>query len=217
LLNYIQQEHPQIIALILAHLEAGKTALILQNLNHDAQGDVSRRIACMGWVSPEVKRRIGQVLEKKLIRMYSEDSSTAGGVQSIVDIINHVDRASEKQIIEAMKNEEPYLAEEIKKRMFVFEDIVILDDQSIQKVLSGVESQELAKALKSVDTEVQDKIFRNMSQRAAGILKKNMDQMGPIRLKDVEEAQQNIVSIIKHLEDIGEIVVTRSCYNELFV
>jgi flagellar motor switch protein FliG len=209
LLNFIQQEHPQVIALVLAHLGAGKAALILQNLNHDVQSDVSRRIACMDRVSPEVMRRIERVLEEKLITLSGEDYSIAGGVESIVEILNLVDHVSQKQIIEAMEDGDPELTEEIKKRMFVFEDIVMLDDQSIQKILRGVESQELAKALKSVDTEVQDKIFRNMSQRTAGMLKENMDKMGPIRLKDVEEAQKNIVSIIRHLEDIGEIVVAR--------
>jgi flagellar motor switch protein FliG len=134
-----------------------------------------------------------------------------------VEILNLVDRASEKQIIEALEDEDPELAEEIKKRMFVFEDIVMLDDRAIQKVLREVDSQELSKALKSVDTEVQDKIFRNMSKRAAQMLKEDLEYMGPIRLKDVEESQQKIVSIIRHLEDTGEIVVARSGEDEMVV
>ncbi|MDR3020601.1 MAG: flagellar motor switch protein FliG, partial [Treponema sp.] len=133
------------------------------------------------------------------------------------EILNLVDRASEKQIIEALEDEDPELAEEIKKRMFVFEDIVMLDDRAIQKVMREVDSQELAKALKSVDSEVQDKIFKNMSKRAANILKEDMEYMGPVRLKDVEEAQQKIVSIIRHLEDTGEIVVARAGEDELVV
>ncbi|MDR2404119.1 MAG: flagellar motor switch protein FliG [Spirochaetaceae bacterium] len=217
LLNFIQQEHPQTIALILAYLEPNKASVILQNLPHDVQSDVARRIANMDRTSPEVLREVERVLEKKLSTLSSEDYTAAGGVESIVEILNMVDRASEKQIIEALEDEDPELAEDIKKRMFVFEDIVMLDDRAIQKVMREVDSQELAKALKSVDTEVQDKIFRNMSKRAAGMLKEDMEYMGPVRLKDVEEAQQKIVSIIRHLEDTGEIVVARSGEDELVV
>ena len=217
LLNFIQQEHPQTIALILAYLEPNKASVILQSLPHDVQSDVARRIATMDRTSPEVLREVERVLEKKLSTLSSEDYTAAGGVESIVEILNLVDRASEKQIIEALEDEDPELAEEIKKRMFVFEDIVMLDDRAIQKVMREVDSQELAKALKSVDTEVQDKIFRNMSKRAAGMLKEDMEYMGPVRLKDVEEAQQKIVSIIRHLEDTGEIVVARSGEDEMVV
>jgi flagellar motor switch protein FliG len=217
LLNFIQQEHPQTIALILAYLEPKKASVILQNLPNEVQSDVSRRIATMDRTSPEVLREVERVLEKKLSTLSSEDYTTAGGVDSIVEILNLVDRASEKQIIEALEDEDPELAEEIKKRMFVFEDIVMLDDRAIQMVLRQVDSQELAKALKSVDTEVQDKIFRNMSKRAAAMLKEDMEYMGPVRLKDVEEAQQKIVAIIRHLEDTGEIVVARSGEDELVV
>jgi flagellar motor switch protein FliG len=217
LLNFIQQEHPQTIALILAYLEPNKASVILQNLPHEVQSDVARRIATMDRTSPEVLREVERVLEKKLSTLSSEDYTTAGGVESIVEILNLVDRASEKQIIEALEDEDPELAEEIKKRMFVFEDIVMLDDRAIQKVMREVDSQELAKALKSVDTEVQDKIFKNMSKRAATMLKEDMEYMGPVRLKDVEEAQQKIVSIIRHLEDTGEIVVARSGEDEMVV
>jgi flagellar motor switch protein FliG len=185
LLNFIQQEHPQTIALILAYLEPNKASIILQNLPHEVQSDVAKRIATMDRTSPEVLREVERVLEKKLSTLSNEDYTAAGGVESIVEILNLVDRSSEKQIIEALEDEDPELAEEIKKRMFVFEDIVLLGDRDIQKVLREVDSQELAKALKSVDTEVQDKIFRNMSKRAAGMLKEDMEFMGPVRLKDV--------------------------------
>jgi flagellar motor switch protein FliG len=217
LMNFIQQEHPQTIALILAYLEPNKASIILQNLPHEVQSDVARRIATMDRTSPEVLREVERVLEKKLSSLSSEDYTAAGGVESIVEILNLVDRASEKQIIEALEDEDPELAEEIKKRMFVFEDIVMLDDRAIQKVMREVDSQELAKALKSVDSEVQDKIFKNMSKRAANMLKEDMEYMGPVRLKDVEEAQQKIVSIIRHLEDIGDIVVARAGEDELVV
>jgi flagellar motor switch protein FliG len=217
LLNFIQQELPQTIALILAYLEPNKASIILQNLPHEVQSEVARRIAIMDRTSPEVLREVERVLEKKLSTLSSEDYTTAGGVGSIVEILNLVDRSSEKQIIEALEEEDPELAEEIKKRMFVFEDIVMLDDRSIQKVLREVDTQELSKALKSVDAEVQDKIYRNMSKRAAQMLKEDMEFMGPVRLKDVEEAQQKIVSIIRHLEDTGEIVVARAGEDELVV
>ena len=217
LMNFIQQEHPQTIALILAYLEPNKASYILQNLSHTIQSDVARRIATMDRTSPEVLREVERVLEKKLSTLSSEDYTTAGGVENIVEILNLVDRASEKQIIEALEDEDPELAEEIKKRMFVFEDIVLLADRDIQKVMREVDSQELSKALKSVELEVQEKIFKNMSKRAATMLKEDMEYMGPIRLKDVEEAQQKIVSIIRHLEDTGEIVIARSGEDEMVV
>ena len=215
LLNFIQQEYPQIIALILAYLEPGKAAVILQNLPEEIQPEVSKRLATMDRTSPDVLREVERVLEKKLSTLSSEDYTAAGGVESIVEILNLVDRSSEKAIIESLEEDDPDLAEEIKKRMFVFEDIVMLDDRAIQKVLREVDTQELSKALKSVDTEVQDKIFRNMSKRAASMLKEDMEFMGPVRLKDVEEAQQKIVSTIRRLEDSGEIVIARSGEDEL--
>ena len=215
LLNFIQQEYPQTIALILAYLEPGKAAVILQNLPEEMQPEVSKRLATMDRTSPDVLREVERVLEKKLSTLSSEDYTAAGGVESIVEILNLVDRSSEKAIIESLEEEDPDLAEEIKKRMFVFEDIVMLDDRAIQKVLREVDTQELSKALKSVDTEVQDKIFRNMSKRAASMLKEDMEFMGPVRLKDVEEAQQKIVSTIRRLEDSGDIVIARSGEDEL--
>ncbi|MDR3172011.1 MAG: flagellar motor switch protein FliG [Treponema sp.] len=217
LLNFIQQEHPQTMALILAYLEPNKASVILQNLPQEIQSDVARRIATMDRTSPEVLREVERVLEKKLSTLSSEDYTAAGGVESIVEILNMVDRASEKQIIETLEENDPELAEEIKKRMFVFEDIVMIDDKSIQKVLREVDVSELAKALKSVDTEVQDKIFRNMSKRAGQMLKEDMEYMGPVRLKDVEESQQKIVAIIRRLEDAGEIVIARAGEDELVV
>ncbi len=217
LLNFIQQEHPQTIALILAYLEPQKASMILGSLPHEIQSDVAKRIATMDRTSPEVLREVERVLEKKLSTLSSEDYTAAGGVESIVDILNLVDRSTEKTIIESLEEEDPELAEEIKKRMFVFEDIVLLDDRAIQKVLREVDTTELAKALKSVDSEVQDKIFRNMSKRAATLLKEDMEYMGPVRLKDVEESQQKIVSIIRKLEEQGEIVVARAGEEEMVV
>ncbi len=217
LLNFIQTEHPQTIALILAYLEPQKASIILSSLPHEVQSDVAKRIATMDRTSPETLREVERVLEKKLSTLSSEDYTAAGGVESIVEILNLVDRSTEKIIIESLEEEDPELAEDIKKRMFVFEDIVMLDDRAIQKVLREVDVTEMAKALKSVDTEVQDKIFRNMSKRAATLLKEDMEYMGPIRMKDVEESQQKIVSIIRKLEEQGEIVVARAGEDELVV
>ncbi len=217
LLNFIQQEHPQTIALILAYLEPQKASVILGSLPHDIQSDVAKRIATMDRTTPEALREVERALEKKLSTLSTEDYTTAGGVESIVEILNLVDRSTEKIIIESLEEEDPELAEEIKKRMFVFEDIVMLDDRAIQKVLREVDTSELAKALKAVDSEVQDKIYRNMSKRAAGLLKDDMEYMGPIRMKDVEESQQKIVSIIRKLEEQGEIVVARAGEDELVV
>jgi flagellar motor switch protein FliG len=217
LLNFIQQEHPQTIALILAYLEPPKASVILGALPHEVQSDVARRIATMDRTSPEVLREVERVLEKKLSTLSSEDYTAAGGVENIVEILNLVDRSTEKIIIEALEEDDPELAEEIKKRMFVFEDIVLLDDRAIQKVLREVDTSELGKALRGVETEVQDKIFRNMSKRASQLLKEEMEYMGPVRLKDVEETQQKIVSIIRKLEDQGEIVVARSGEDEMVV
>ncbi len=217
LLNFIQQEHPQTIALILAYLEPVKASVILQNLPVEIQSDVARRIATMDRTSPDVLREVERVLEKKLSTLSSEDYTAAGGVESIVEILNLVDRSSEKSIIESLEEDDAELAEEIKKRMFVFEDIVLLDDRAIQRVLREVDTQELSKALKSVDVEVQDKVFKNMSKRAAAMLKEDMEYMGPVRLKDVEDAQQKIVASIRRLEDSGEIVIARSGEDELVV
>jgi flagellar motor switch protein FliG len=217
LLNFIQGEHPQTIALILAYLDPSKGAQILSGLSHQIQADVAKRIATMDRTSPDVLREVERVLERKLSTLASEDYTSAGGIDAIVEVLNNVDRGTEKIIIEALEEEDPELAEEIKKRMFVFEDIVLLDDRSIQKVLREVDSQDLAKALKGVDAEVQEKIYRNMSKRASSLLREDMDFMGPIRLRDVEESQQKIVNIIRKLEEAGDIIVARAGEEELVV
>jgi flagellar motor switch protein FliG len=217
LLNFIQGEHPQTIALILAYLDPQKSALILSGLPHQIQADVAKRIAQMDRTSPDVLREVERVLERKLSTQASEDFTSAGGIDAIVEVLNNVDRGTEKIIIEALEEEDPELAEEIKKRVFVFEDIVLLDDRSIQKVLREVDTQDLAKALKGVDAEVQEKIYRNMSKRASALLREDMDFMGPIRLRDVEESQQKIVNIIRKLEESGDIIVARAGEEELVV
>jgi flagellar motor switch protein FliG len=217
LFEILKQEDPQRIALILSSIDSNKAAILLQYLPLELQSDVARRIATMDLTTMEVLREIENDLEKKLSAMASIEYAGVGGVDTIVEILNLMDRSSETQIIEALENEDLELAEEIKKRMFTFEDIIMLDDRAIQKVLREVDSQELAKALKAVDSTIQEKIFRNMSKRAAGMLQEDMEYMGPVRRKDVEESQWKIVSIIRHLEETGELVVARFGEDELVV
>ena len=209
LLNFIQNEHPQTIALILAYLKPSQSSLVLSALPQEKQADVSRRIAIMGRTSPEVIKEVEKVLEKQLSSLVNEDFTIAGGIQAIVDILNNVDRGTEKNIMETLEIEDTDLAEEIKKRMFVFEDILSLDNRSIQRFLREVETTQISMALKGSKEEVQKAIFGNMSKRMAEMVKEDMDFMGPVRLKDVEEAQQRIVNIIRKLEDAGEIMISR--------
>jgi len=217
LLNFIQSEHPQTIALILAYMEPEKASSVLSALPPDRQAEVAKRIAIMDNTSPEVIKQVESVLERKLSVIVPQELSTAGGIKSVVEIINRVDRGTEKTIMEALEVQDPELAEEIKKLMFVFEDIVTIDDRSIQRVLREVESQDLALALKGSSSEVSNKIFKNMSTRASEMLKEDIEFMGPVRLRDVEEAQQRIVNIIRRLEDSGEIVIARGGGDEVIV
>ena len=217
LVNFIQNEHPQTIALILSYLEPQKAATVLAALNTDLQANIMKRIATMDRTSPEILREVERVLERKLSTLSSEDFTSAGGIDAVVAIINNADRTTERNIIETLEEDDPDLAEEIKKKMFVFEDIITLDDKSIQKVMRNIDNNDLSKALKSVDAEVQEKIFRNMSKRAAGMLKDDMEFMGPVRLKEVEEAQQKIVSVIRKLEEQGEIVIARGGDDDIVV
>jgi len=217
LLNFIQSEHPQTIALIIAYLAPDQAATILSALPPDRQADVARRIAMMDSTSPDVIRDIERLLERKLSTVVSTDFTSAGGVQSVVDILNRVDRTTEKTIMESMEIQDPEMAEEIKKRMFVFEDIVQLDDRAIQQILRDVDSKDLALALKGSNEEVGAKVQRNMSKRATDMLKEDMEYMGPVRLRDVEDAQQRIVNIIRKLEEAGEIVIARGGGDEVIV
>lgn len=217
LLNFIQSEHPQTIALILAYLDPEKAASILSALPPEQQADVAKRIALMDTTSPEVVKEVERVLERKLSSIAPQEMTSAGGVKSVVEIINRVDRGTEKTIMEALEVQDPELAEEIKKLMFVFEDIVMIDNRSVQRVLREVESQDLALALKGASSEVAQKIFSNMSSRAAEMLKEDIEFMGPVRLRDVEEAQQRIVNVIRRLEETGEIVIARGGGDEIIV
>jgi flagellar motor switch protein FliG len=217
LLNFIQGEHPQTIALILSYLAPQISSQILTHLPEEIQANVAKRIAEMDRTSPDIIRDIERVLERKMSSLVNEEYTSAGGIDAIVEVLNLVDRSTEKSIIEALEEEDPELAEEIKKRMFVFEDVTLLSDRDIQQVLREVDSKELAMALKAVDDAVKDKIYQNMSKRAAAMLSEDMEYMGPVRLRDVEDAQQRIVNIIRKLEEAGDIVIARGGEEELVV
>jgi len=217
LLNFIQNEHPQTIALVMAYLQPEQSSIILSALSAEKQVEVARRIAIMDRTSPEVIREVERVLEKKLSSLVTQDFTAAGGLESIVEILNRVDRNTEKTIMDVFEKQDPELAEEVKKRMFVFEDIILLDDRSIQRVLREIEPKDLGLALKGSSEEVNNKIYKNMSKRAAETLKEDIEFMGPVRLRDVEEAQQRIVNIIRRLEDAGEIIVARGGGDEIIV
>lgn len=216
-LNFIQDEHPQTIAMILSYLSAGQASLIIGALPPEKQADVAKRIALMDRTSPEVIKEVERVLERKLSSLINQDYTIAGGVDSVVAILNTVDRGTEKRIMESLEIEEPELAEEIRKKMFVFEDILLLDDRAIQRVLRDVDNSDLGIALKGANDEVQAAIFKNLSTRLAAMIKEDMEFMGPVRMKDVEEAQQKIVGIIRKLEDSAEIVISRGGGDELVV
>ncbi|MBO4920499.1 MAG: flagellar motor switch protein FliG [Lachnospiraceae bacterium] len=217
LLNFIQDEHPQTIALILSYLPSSQAAQVISALPPEKQADVAKRIAMMDRTSPDIIQEVEAVLEKKLASLVNQDYTIAGGVDSIVEILNSVDRATEKHILETLEIEEPELTDEIRKKMFVFEDILLLDDKSIQRVLREVDNSELAIAMKAANEQVQNAIFNNLSKRLAVMIKEDMEYMGPVRMKDVEEAQQKIVNIIRKLEDSGEIIVSRGGGDDIVV
>ena len=217
ILSFIQGEHPQTIALILSYLEPEQSAQIIGGLPAGTQTEVARRIAKMDRITPEVLREVERVLERKLSTVLGQDFTLAGGIDAIVEIINRVDRGTERHIMETLEEKDPDLAEEIKRRLFVFEDIAGMDDRSLQRVLRDVDMKDLALALKGATEELRQKFYKNMSKRAAEMLKEDMDFMGPVRVRDVEEAQQKIVNIVRALEDAGEIVIARGGEEELVV
>ena len=217
LLNFIQDEHPQTIALILSYLPASQASQVVSALPPEKQADVAKRIATMDRTSPDIIKEVENVLERKLASLVNQDYTIIGGVDAIVEILNTVDRGTERHILETLEIEDPELADEIRRKMFVFEDILTLDDRAIQRVLRDVDNNDLAVALKNANEEVQNVIFNNLSKRLAAMIKEDMDFMGPVRLKDVEEAQQKIVNIVRKLEDSSEIVISRGGGDEIIV
>lgn len=209
LLNVINYEHPQTIALILCYLQTDKAAQIISELPDEIQSEVAYRIATMNTTSPAVIKEIEKVLDDKLSSIVKTETTVLGGIDTLVGILNQVDRTTEKNITESLEAEDSELAEKIKSSMFVFEDIITLDDVAIQRILREVETKELALALKGSSDEVAEVIYRNQSKRAAASLKEDIQYLGPVRLTDVEKAQQQIVAIIRRLEDAQEIIISR--------
>ena len=207
LLTFIQDEHPQTIALILAHLPAQKASEIMVGLPGQKQIEVVKRIANMEQTNPEVIKEVERGLEHRLSDIVSQTFEKAGGVDTVAEILNLADRSTEKGIMEGLEAEDPDLVEQIRRLMFVFEDILLVNDKGIQSVLKEVDNEELSLALKTASQELKDKIFKNMSERAAQLIQEDMQYMGPVRVSDVEQAQQKIVDIVRRLEDAGEIII----------
>jgi flagellar motor switch protein FliG len=217
LLNFIQNEHPQTISLILAHLNSEHAATILSALPGEIQVDVAQRIAVMERATPDIIMEIEKVLERNIASVFTQEMTAAGGVRSVAEMLNRVDRSTEKAIMEKLEETNPDLADEIKRLMFVFDDVLLIDDKSIQRILREVDQKDLILALKGASEEVKAKILKNMSQRARALILEEMEVMGPTRLKNTEEAQQKIVNTIRQLEEMGEIVVSRGGEEEVFV
>ncbi|HUU83405.1 MAG TPA: flagellar motor switch protein FliG [Phycisphaerae bacterium] len=218
LLAFIQEEHPQTIAMILSYLPSGKAAEILTGLPHAKQLEVVARVANMEQTNPEVIKEVERGLEMRLSGVMSQTFEKVGGVEAVAEVLNLADRATEKGILEALESEDPDLVEQIRRLMFVFEDIMLVNDKGIQAVLKEVDNEELALALKTASEELKEKIFKNMSERAAQLIREDMEYMGPVRVSDVEGAQQKIVDVVRRLEDAGELIISgRGGEKELIV
>ena len=215
LATLIQNEHPQLVAMIMAYLQPEKAAVVLQSMDHDSQIEIAKRLALMDRTSPEITREVENYLEEKLSSIIGQDLTTVGGIDTIISVLNSVDRATEKTIIETMEVQEPILADEIKKKMFVFEDVVLIDDRGLQRLFKEIDQKDLSLALKGVTDVVKEKFYKNMSKRAAEMLKEDMAYMGPVRMRDVDQAQQRIVKLVKKLESKGEIIVSRPGEEEM--
>ena len=207
LLTFIQDEHPQTIALILAHLPPQKASEILVGLPSQKQIEVVKRVANMEQTNPEVIKEVERGLEHRLSDIVSQTFEKAGGVDTVAEILNLADRSTEKGIMEGLEAEDPDLVEQIRRLMFVFEDILLVNDKGIQAVLKEIDNEELSLALKTASEELKQKIFKNMSERAAQLIQEDMQYMGPVRVSDVEAAQQKIVDVVRRLEDAGEIII----------
>ncbi|HEX8081422.1 MAG TPA: flagellar motor switch protein FliG [Jatrophihabitans sp.] len=210
LLNFISDEHPQTIALVLAHVPAPLASKVLAGLGSDLQADVAHRIATMDQTTPDIIHQIEANLQRRMANLLvPSELSAVGGVQPLVDIINRADRGTEKLIMEGLENRDPVLAEEVRSRMFMFEDLINLEDRAVQLVLRQVETGNLAIALKGVASVVHAKIMANMSERAAITLAEEIELLGPVRVQSVEEAQTEVVRVIRELEESGQIIVRR--------
>jgi flagellar motor switch protein FliG len=207
LLDFIRREHPQTIALILANMDPKQAAQILSELSPDLQPDVVLRIATMDKTNPEVIKQIESILEDRLSSLFTQEVSISGGVKSVAEIMNRLDRSTERTLLGTLQDQDGELAENIRRLMFTFEDIVHVDDRGVQRILKEIDQRDLALALKAAGAEVGGKIFKNMSERAATLLKEEIGYLGPVRLRDVEESQRRIVEVVRRLEESGEIIV----------
>jgi flagellar motor switch protein FliG len=208
LADFIRREQPQTIALILANLDPEAAARVLANLPPEARPEIIQRLAIMETTSPEVIKQVDQVLERRLESVLGNDVSTVGGVKAVAKILNCIDRSSEKLIFEALEPDNPELAEEIRRLMFVFDDLARLDDRAMQRVLKDVEQKDLALAMKAAADAVVSKIYANMSERTQVLLRQEIEYLGPVRLKDVEDAQARILRAVRALEESGEVVIS---------
>lgn len=212
-----QNENPQLVALVLAYLKPDRSAAVISSLSPEMQGEVATRIAEMDRTNPEVLREVERIMENKFSSVVTADFSMAGGVEALAEILNRSDRSTEKAILDVLEMSDPEIAEQVRELMFVFEDIIHLDDRAIQRVLREVDTKDLALSLKGANDDVKDKIYKNMSERASAMLKDDMEFMGAVRAKDVAEKQTYIVGIIRALEGTGEIVVSRGGTEDDFV
>ena len=217
LLSFIQYEHPQTIALILLYTTPEQAAAILSELPREKQTEVAMRIAMMDRTSPEIVKEVENILEQKLSTVVSANLTEVGGIKSIAEILNRVDRSTEKFILDEFNKANPELSEEVKRRLFVFEDIVYLDARGIQRFLRDVNTKDLVVALKGANQEVTDLIMSNMTKRMQDTIKEEIEYLGPIRMSEVEEAQQKIVQTIRKLEEANEIVISRGGKDEILV
>lgn len=207
--RFLGDEHPQTVALVLAHLRPTEAARVLANLNPNIQADVAARIAIMESTSPEIVKEIEEGLKNKLTEILPKNKSAAGGVDYLVKVLNQVDRATEKVILESLAANDPSLAEQVLAKMFVFEDLIHVDDRSLQQINQRVDQKDLLMALRGASEELRSKIFNNMSSRARKLMEDDLAAMGPVRLRNVEEAQQRVVGIVRLMEEAEEIVISR--------
>jgi flagellar motor switch protein FliG len=217
LANFIQNEHPQTIAVVLAHLDPGHTAGILEEFPAPLQTDVLYRIAMLENIPPGVLEEIDQTLQDEISLIENTEGKSVGGIRSAAEILNQMKSSAETQILQAMDEQQQGLADEIRRWMFVFEDLIQVDDRSIMAILKEVETDALKLALRTASDELKEKIFKNMSERAASMMKEDLEVMGPVRLRDVEAAQQTIIKVGKKLESEGKVVLTGKGKEDIFV
>ncbi len=216
--SFIEDEHPQTIALVLTHLRPEQASIILKQLGTALRAEVVKRVALMDRTTPDIIAEVENILESKISSLArSQDYSSSGGIDATVKILNQVDRGTEQAILEILEDENPDLADDIRRKLFTFEDVINLEDRAIQRVLREIDSKKLALALKTANEDLREKIFANMSQRAGEMLREDMEFLGPVRLKDVEEAQQEIVNTVRRLEEDGEIIIARGGEEEIVV